>query len=122
MDTCRTTRFFSEGGIIICATLKDRMVDNGLIGAMLVQKQEILQSVLSCRVFGLSVEQAMLSFATRFILLKYDDVRSYVVNTGKNFTCHNFYKSLLFSEESAGVFASKEVVPFPEHIQEVEWS
>ncbi|MBS1095855.1 HAD-IIIC family phosphatase [Gluconobacter wancherniae] len=110
--------FFSDGGVMICATLKDRMTNNGLIGAMLVRNQDILQAVLSCRVFGLTVEQAMLNYTTRFILQNNTQVRAYIENTGKNFTCHNFYKSFSFVEDVTGVFTCQHIVPYPDYIIE----
>ena len=49
-------RFLETGGVCLVTSLKDKTIDNGIIGAALIKDGEIAQAVLSCRVFGLGAE------------------------------------------------------------------
>ncbi|MHB1601591.1 MAG: HAD-IIIC family phosphatase [bacterium] len=93
--------FFKDCGIIISTFVKDRLMDNGLVGLILIKDNVIEQAVLSCRVFGLGIEQALLSYALELILKKYDFALAYFKDTGKNFTCRDYFKNNGFTREAA---------------------
>ena len=89
--------FFTSLGVMITASLSDKTVDNGLIAVSLVEGGRLTQTVLSCRVFGLSAEIALGSVATSIALTQNEQVRATLVNTGKNLTCHDYFERLGFS-------------------------
>ncbi|WP_084169888.1 HAD-IIIC family phosphatase [Paraburkholderia ferrariae] len=105
--------FFSAGGIIVCAFSRDRLVENGLIGATMILGREIIQVVLSCRVFGFDVEKAMLRFSMESIRAGERPVKAIVMNTGKNHTCHDFFIKNNFLEIEAGTFESTQFPDYP---------
>jgi predicted enzyme involved in methoxymalonyl-ACP biosynthesis len=78
--------------------LKDKTVDNGIVGVTLFRCGEIVQTVLSCRVFGLGAEVGMGSIATGLALDGAKEVKATVVDTGKNLSCHDYFKTIGFSQ------------------------
>jgi FkbH-like protein len=91
------TTFLADGGVCLLASLKDKTIDNGIIGVALVKGGEIVQAVLSCRVFGLGAEITMGSAATKIALSQTPTAKGRIVDTGKNFTCHNWFSDLGFT-------------------------
>jgi FkbH-like protein len=89
--------FFAEGGVCVAASLRDKTVDNGIIGVALVRSGAIVQVVLSCRVFGLGAETALGRVATEVALQGCSEVRARIVDTGRNFACHGYFASIGFS-------------------------
>lgn len=80
--------FFSRGGMIYGFSVKDRLANHGLVGLALVLDNELVQMVLSCRVFGLGIETAMLN------TIQSDVAASLIaqwVETGRNHTCQFLY-------------------------------
>ena len=90
-------QLLAEGGSLVVAALRDRFVDNGLIGVVVVKDDTIEQGVLSCRVFGLDVELAMFKAACDLILTERDKVIGTVVETESNFVCRDIYRRLGFT-------------------------
>ncbi len=96
-DNGEMKAFFQTGGAIIYISLKDKTIDNGIVGLSLVRSGEIVQAVLSCRVFGLGAEIGMGHFAMRQALAQgHGHVTGTIVDTGKNFTCHRYFESMGF--------------------------
>jgi len=91
----------SNGGYLLTAWVRDRTVDNGLVGVVIVSGHEIVQSVLSCRVFNLDVEIAMGRVAMGLMLDEHTTISGAISDTGKNATCHNFFKRLGFVESGS---------------------
>ncbi|MDR3413386.1 MAG: HAD-IIIC family phosphatase [Formivibrio sp.] len=109
------SEFFDNGGLFLCASLQDKMVDNGLIGVAVILGERIEQMVLSCRVFGLGAEQAMTSVATAMILENHDHAVGVFHDTGRNFTCHDHFTKMGFSAVN-GVFVTSVPIPYPTFI------
>ena len=86
--------FFKGGGRMLASTLKDRTVDNGLVSVALVRPGEVVQVVLSCRVFGLGAETTVGALATALALQGGARVRAGWMDTGRNLTCRGYYDSL----------------------------
>ncbi|MHB8285793.1 MAG: HAD-IIIC family phosphatase [Caulobacteraceae bacterium] len=101
-STAEMELFFKSGGQCLAISLKDKTVDNGLIGAALVKAGEIVQVVLSCRVFGLGAETVLGVAAMRLALQATDSVRATIVNTGKNLSCQNYFDDLGFEKTAEG--------------------
>ena len=84
--------FFNNGGTIIVAHVSDRMTDYGLTAVLLVQAAECVQLVMSCRVFGLRVEYALIKEFLRNPRSEKQFIR--FIDTGKNKLCRTFLKML----------------------------
>jgi FkbH-like protein len=108
--------FLRDGGVCLIAGLKDRSIDNGIVGVSLVKNGEIVQAVLSCRVFGLGAEIAMGSVATAVALSQADKATGRIVDTGKNFSCHGFFNDIGFHQKG-GYFESTEICEVPKWIK-----
>jgi FkbH-like protein len=100
-------QFFQEKGIFLLTSLKDKTVDNGIIGATLIQAGTLVQTVLSCRVFGLGAEAALGQVATRIALSQAGEARGHVFDTGKNFTCHQYFADLGYHAQGDGYATHK---------------
>jgi FkbH-like protein len=99
--------FLIAGGVCLLSSLKDKTGDNGITGAVLVKDGEIVQAVLSCRVFGLGAEVAMGAVATEIALSQAERATGRIIDTGKNFTCHSWFKTLGFLEFEGHFVASQ---------------
>ncbi|MBE7219299.1 MAG: HAD-IIIC family phosphatase [Caulobacteraceae bacterium] len=95
-------RFGREGGRLLALSLRDRLVDNGLVGLALVRPGEIVQLVLSCRVFGLGAETVLAGAAVAEGLRGATSVRAEVVETGRNLACLGCFAALGFTAEAGG--------------------
>ena len=111
--------FFQDGGVCVLASLKDKTMDNGIIGSALVKNGEIVQTVQSCRVFGLGAEIALGRIATQIALTQATLAIGRIVDTGKNFSCHKYYESLGF-ESQGDHFASRHACAAPDWIRLVK--
>jgi len=108
--------FFATGGYLVCSFLRDRTIENGLISVVLIKNNLIVQMVLSCRVFGLSSEYATGRVVANLILKNHDSILGNIVDTGKNFTCHGYFKSMQFTDKGKGVFISERAPVHPAFI------
>ncbi len=98
--------FLRDGGSLIAASVKDRSVDNGLTSVALVKPGEILQVVLSCRVFGLGVEIALGSIAMELALSPGGEVRAGYVDTAHNLSSRGFFERLGFTGADGALSAT----------------
>lgn len=96
-------KFISKGGYCIVSSLRDRLIDNGIISVCLIKCENIVQVVLSCRVFGLGAELVVGAIATRLALKARSEIRAELIDTGKNATCHDYFKRIGFSETMTGL-------------------
>jgi predicted enzyme involved in methoxymalonyl-ACP biosynthesis len=90
-------KFIMAGGVCLAFSLKDEIIDNGIISACLVKGDRIVQVVLSCRVFGLGAELVVSAVATRLVLASHAQVRAEVIDTGRNATCHDYFERIGFN-------------------------
>jgi FkbH-like protein len=90
--------FLKAGGVCLVTSLKDKTIDNGIIGAALVKDGDIVQTVLSCRVFGLGAEVSMGRVATEIALTQAQKATGRIIDTGKNFSCHKYFETLGFQK------------------------
>ncbi|CDZ77843.1 FkbH domain protein [Legionella massiliensis] len=114
-DLREVAELFDQGGFFVSAFLKDKTMDSGLIAVAIVQENKILQVVLSCRVFGLGVEYAMGRLVTLLILKNYGQVTATIEDSGKNLTCHAYFKNMGF-HQSENHFYSSTVPEAPQYI------
>ncbi len=95
--------FFATGGYMIAADVKDKFTPYGLVGLVLVRDDTLEQCVLSCRVFGLGVEQAMLD-AVLASLGPTMPARAKLSSTGKNGPCLSVYRDAGFRAAGEGLW------------------
>jgi FkbH-like protein len=108
--------FFAAEGCALVASLRDKTADNGLIGIVLVKGDELVQTVLSCRVFGLGAEIALGAMATKLALKSGDLARASLIDTGKNATCHDFFRRMGFTARD-GCFVAESACATPDWIK-----
>jgi predicted enzyme involved in methoxymalonyl-ACP biosynthesis len=87
-----------------------------LQGVCLTKNDEIVQVVLSCRVFGLEAENIIDATAVNTILKNHGKVSATIVDTGRNSTCHDFYRSIGF-REAGDHFEIDHNIDYPAHIR-----
>jgi FkbH-like protein len=85
--------FLKEGGTLISVEVEDRHASYGITGVAMVTGTRIEQLVLSCRVFGMGVEQAMLALCLRQIAAQRGEteVTGLWLDTGKNRLAHGIF-------------------------------
>jgi FkbH-like protein len=108
--------FISQGGYCVVSSLRDKLIDNGIISVCLINGEKIVQVVLSCRVFGLGAELVVGAIATRLALKSGSEVRAELVDTGRNATCHDYFKRLGFSQTDVGLY-SRTANELPSYIE-----
>ncbi len=89
------------GARVLTAHVKDRFGDHGLVGAAVIQGDEIKGLVLSCRVLGMGVEHEFLRHILRAAPGK--ELRARIVETARNIPVRNIFKDHDFALE-AGVW------------------
>ncbi|WP_321968728.1 HAD-IIIC family phosphatase [Paraburkholderia tropica] len=109
-------KFISKGGYCIVSSLRDKLIDNGIISVCLIKCESIVQVVLSCRVFGLGAELVVGAVATRLALKAQPQIHAELVDTGKNATCHDYFERIGFSQTQTGLFSSA-ANEWPSYIQ-----
>jgi FkbH-like protein len=105
--------FLQGGGVAVSTALQDRTADNGVVGVALVEAGEIVQLVLSCRVFGLGAETNLGRAATLVALSQAPLARGCIVDTGRNFTCHSVFETLGFQRDGDQFVAEAPCAPTP---------
>ena len=84
--------FFKNGGLMLTFAAKDRFAAHGIIAVLLLKDCVIEQFVLSCRVFGLGIEQAIMTTLVHDSCI--DGFQFTWLETGKNHSFINFMESL----------------------------
>lgn len=107
--------FFAQGGYIFCVFLKDKATDNGLVGVHLVSRNIIVQSILSCRVFGLCSEYASMSILVKHLLQNYANVSAKFEPTGRNRYCESYFPNCGFKGDKTDFM----ITVAPKHPDEV---
>ncbi len=101
----RTTQFNTTGrrfavgelsaraaaGELVIAHASDRFGDYGLVGAAMIEDCEIAGLVMSCRVIGLGVEQALLQAALHAVAERHEEAWARIVATERNGPVRNLY-------------------------------
>lgn len=105
--------------------VSDTFGDSGLTGIVSLEfqdrKAQIVDFVLSCRVFGRKIEETMLATAIYHAKsLGVEEVYARYIATPKNKPCLDYFKSLTSRFQQQGeyfVLNSEEPFPVPEHIE-----
>lgn len=111
--TAEMGAFVAEGGQLHALRARDRMTEHGLVGLALMQDDRLRQLVLSCRVFGLGLEDALLQHLCR-LGDQGQTLRAEWVDTGRNATARQFLERHFQPQEDAWLL--REAPGWPEHI------
>ncbi|WP_321814277.1 MULTISPECIES: HAD-IIIC family phosphatase [unclassified Paraburkholderia] len=96
--------FLRQGGYCVVSSLRDKLIDNGIISVCLIKGSSIVQVVLSCRVFGLGAELVVGAVATRLALKSRSEVTAELIDTGRNATCHDYFERIGFAKTKDGLY------------------
>lgn len=117
----RLNELLSQGGTLLSVSAEDRFANHGLISVAVLRDSNIIQVVLSCRVFGLGIEAALLKSAMdRLIAAGHTVIRALYRDSGRNATSHDFYSKHGFQEISDGIFEGSTPPKMPEWIRLVD--
>ncbi len=84
--------FFARGGTALTFSVTDAYTQYGLVGVVLVESHTIEQFVMSCRVLGYGIEQAVLAHLTGQLRAGgAGDIVARLVETDANFPCRDVY-------------------------------
>lgn len=124
----------ATGSLVYCMDVSDRFGDNGITGAIIVDKDgdraDIDSFLLSCRILGKGIESAFL----RFILGRLMDmgigmVTATYIPTQKNIQVADFYEKEGFSPVASSIDGSKTFsmdltrrIPFDESLYTIEYN
>ena len=95
------TEFFKHGGYALTFEVTDAYTPYGLVGVVLVQRAQLVQFVMSCRVLGYGVEQAALAHLAGVMRAGgVGAITAQLVETEVNFPCREVFAKAGF--HSAG--------------------
>jgi FkbH-like protein len=108
--------------------VSDRFGDAGLTGIVSLEiqdrKAQIIDFILSCRVLGRKIEEAMLSRAILYAhSLEVEEVYARYIPTTKNKPCFDFFISLaprFHQQREFFIWDAEHPFPLPEHIELVQ--
>jgi FkbH-like protein len=111
--------FFSPNNLFYSLAAKDVYNDYGVVGVCATEGSHIRQYVMSCRVFGLDVELAMIGEVTRRLLDRYNqEVTAAIVETKSNTMCRDLYKNCGFHfQNNCWITTSAAALPKPDYIR-----
>ncbi len=104
---------FAAGGVFVVYDVADRFAEYGLVGVVILRAGRVLQWVMSCRVIGMGVEQAVMAE-----LVRTGRVRSgALVETDANLPCRRLFAECGFVvSEGVWTLIAGGAVPFPDHV------
>ena len=111
--------WLGAGGRLLAASAEDRFANHGLIALALLRDNDIVQVVLSCRVFGLGIETALLAEALRQMQeAGYTDYVGRFTATGRNDACRAFWPAHGFTMDAGDTLWRGSLLPHcPEWIR-----
>jgi len=106
--------FFETGGRFLTLNVKDNYTNYGLTGLLLIKDEKLIQFVLSCRVFGMGIEQAGVALASQLIKVPMiGDIQP----TSKNKLSLNLFADLGYSDMGDGQWCAVSAeISAPKHI------
>ena len=114
----------SKDRIVGCAQVSDKFGDNGITGVYIVKKESneewiIDTFLLSCRIIGRGVEEAMLSqIIEKAKSLGVKRIKGEFISTSKNKPAENFYNNCGFKKiGDYWIFDTGQKIETPDHIK-----
>lgn len=89
---------------IFTLKVSDKFGDHGLVGAAVVQGNEILCYALSCRVIGLGVDQVFLGDILKRLADTQVTMTARIIKTARNVPARNLYRDQGFAEIEEGLW------------------
>lgn len=90
----------NDGGRIFAFDVTDNFTAYGLVGVVLVKGNFILQWVMSCRVLGYQIEQAVMASITQQLDASASDpIHGTLIETDVNFPCRSLFSSCGFVQD-----------------------
>ena len=98
--------FLKDGGVMISVEVEDRHASYGITGVAMVSGATVEQLVLSCRVFGMGVQQTMLALCLQKIAAHHGEkvVAGRVLYTGKNRLAHDIFARVGMVKAEDGIW------------------
>jgi FkbH-like protein len=84
--------------------VSDRFGDHGLVGAMIIDRGEIIGLVLSCRVLGLGVEHQFLQHVIASLKPCYAEISGRIIETSRNIPVRHIYGDNGFALGREGIW------------------
>jgi FkbH-like protein len=112
--------FFRGGGELVAFEVTDSFTSYGLVGVVLFRSNHIEQWVMSCRVLGYQIEEAVMAIIVAAMRANQPGaVTGWLIHTDVNFPCRDLFQNCGFTELSDAanwVLAPGTVIAIPEHI------
>lgn len=109
--------FVSRGGSLVAFTVTDRFTDYGLVGVMLYEKETIVQYVMSCRVIGIGVEEAVLNSVINRYIADVATFKAIAIDTDLNTVSRDIFDRCGFVREGDFyVRANVKIAGAPPHV------
>jgi FkbH-like protein len=92
--------YLSAGGEILAFFVRDKYAEYGLVGATLLKGHEIVQFIMSCRVLGMGIETAVISYVVkeiRDIQLQPETIWGKIIATEANTPCRQLFNQAGFT-------------------------
>ena len=90
----------NDGGHIFAFDVTDNFTAYGLVGVVLVQGSSIVQWVMSCRVLGYQIEQAVMANIIKLIETTASEaISGKLIETDVNFPCRSLFSSCGFIQD-----------------------
>lgn len=99
-------RHFEMGGKVLSFQVEDNYTSYGLVGVLFIINAEITQCVMSCRVLGMEVEQAIIALAVQEIRNETSVavIKAGITETSSNMPCRDLYIKAGFNPTGDGMF------------------
>ena len=112
-----------ENKLVECAQIQDKFGDNGITGVYIINKENqeewlIDTFLLSCRVMGRGIEEALLGQIIERAKMKgIKKIKARYIKTKKNKPAENFLSNFGFTQhEDIWIFETKKPIEKPEHL------
>lgn len=104
--------WLASGGCLLAARAEDRFANHGLVALALLRDHAIEQVVLSCRVFSLGIESALLVEALRQMQEGgHADFVGHFTATGRNDACRDFWPAHGFTQDAGSSLWRGSLIP-----------
>ena len=96
----------SGAASVFVARASDRFGDHGVVGALIVEGEEIVAFAVSCRALGMDIEHRFLAFVLQKMSARGVVLRGRIVETERNFPARNIYRDNGFVLQPDGVWSA----------------
>ncbi|MGD0106908.1 MAG: HAD-IIIC family phosphatase [Rhodopila sp.] len=108
-----------QGGYLLTMAVADRHANNGIVGIAVIKHETILQVVLSCRVFGMGVEDAFLRHIALRMSGSHAELTASEFATDRNLVSRDYFTRNGFVRGEHGIATLASEIPpsMPEWIE-----